>query len=97
MERLQQEGNALSAHEKGVILSGALQSVIDSIQSTESNNMFQSRLLTICKDLKAELHGAGVHDLDTSAKICCHAYKSGGIESFRAVAHSSSAPRQNLG
>ncbi|HRE32960.1 MAG TPA: hypothetical protein PLD88_13365, partial [Candidatus Berkiella sp.] len=87
MSKLQKDNN-LNSHEKGIILQGALQSVIDNINSTEQNNKFKSRLLSICQEMQGAVKGTGVQAMDSNkAKIYYHSYNGGGVEEFRRVAN----------
>ncbi len=92
-----QKDPELNAHEKGIILSGALQSMLDNIQSTEKTNLFKSRLLTICQEMQTALHRNGVQQIDPSyAKILFHVYEHGNAHKFRKVANDNNTPRQGI-
>lgn len=87
----------LNAHEKGIILSGALQSMLDNIHSTEKTNLFKSRLLTICQEMQTALHRHGVQQIDPSyGKILFHVYEQGDAAKFRKVVNDNNAPRQSI-
>lgn len=88
IEKLQND-EKMDPNQKGTILVGALQAIIDAIANSESKNTFKSRLSAVCKDIKTQLGSAGIKIDDTSlgqSKIQYHLYMKGDIESLEKIA-----------
>jgi ankyrin repeat protein len=88
IEKLQSD-EKIPPNQKGTILVGALQAIIDDIAITESKNAFKSRLLTLCQEIKTQLGGAGIKIDDASlgqSKIQYHLYAKGDMQSLENIA-----------
>ncbi|MGD9592447.1 MAG: hypothetical protein AB7V32_08000, partial [Candidatus Berkiella sp.] len=73
-----QNNQQLNSHEKAMLLSGALQSVIDNITRTEANSPYKSGLMKLCKKLEAQLkrEDIGLQANMSEAKIYYNIYRS---------------------
>ncbi len=97
-----QKDPALNAHEKAILLYGALQVTIDNIARTEANSPYKSGLSQMCHKLQADLKGdtIGITPPDSSqAKILYHIYKSAKqkpADKFREAAEAGLANRLKM-
>lgn len=82
-----QKDKALNNNEKGIILQGLLKDIIDEITLNEPKNIFNSRMVAMCKNLSNQLNQMDVSAVRThQAKNLCKIYDHDGLEAFRSAA-----------
>lgn len=81
-----QKDKILNDFEKGIILKGVLDDIIDDITRNESTNLYQSRLLVMCRKMAHQLKGTGIPDVPKESKSLAKVYLSAGPEHFREMA-----------